>query len=56
VVLRHLLGFSEQETATAMRCSVGTVKSSTSRALDALRLSLGPTWDPRLGVDRTDGR
>jgi RNA polymerase sigma factor (sigma-70 family) len=44
VVLRHLLGFSEQETAGAMGCSVGTVKSSTSRALGALRLALGPQW------------
>lgn len=40
VVLRHLLGLSEAETATAMNTSVGTVKSQTSRALSALRRHL----------------
>jgi RNA polymerase sigma factor (sigma-70 family) len=44
VVLRHLLGFPEADAAAAMGCSVGTVKSSTSKALDALRRSLGPDW------------
>ena len=56
VVLRHLLGLSEQETATAMGCSVGTVKSSTSRALDALRRALGPAWNPRPGLGDPDWR
>lgn len=56
VVLRHLLGFSEQETATAMGCSVGTVKSSTSRALGALRRALGPAWNPRPGLGDPDWR
>jgi RNA polymerase sigma-70 factor (sigma-E family) len=36
VVLRYLEGMSERETAAVMRCSEGTVKSQTSRALDAL--------------------
>lgn len=40
VVLRHLLGFSEAETAGALGVSVGTVKSQTSRALVALRRQL----------------
>ena len=37
IVLRHLLDFSEAETATALKCSVGTVKSATSRGLAKLR-------------------
>ncbi len=39
VVLRHLAGLSEAETARVLGCSVGTVKSRTSRALVALRES-----------------
>lgn len=37
VVLRHLLDLSEAETATALSCSPGTVKSATSRGLAKLR-------------------
>jgi len=37
LVLRHYCQLSEQETADLMGCSVGTVKSSTSRAIEALR-------------------
>ncbi len=37
VVMRHLLDFSESETATALKCSVGSVKSATSRGLVRLR-------------------
>ncbi len=37
LVLRYFDDRSEQETAEMLRCSVGTVKSRTSRALDALR-------------------
>ena len=40
VVLRYFDGLSEAETAAALRCSVGTVKSQTSRALDKLRIVL----------------
>ena len=36
VVLRYLEGMSERETAAVMRCSEGTVKSQTARALDKL--------------------
>lgn len=41
VVLRHLLDFSEADTAAALKCSVGTVKSATSRGLGQLRDLLG---------------
>lgn len=41
VVLRHWEGIPEAETARLLGCSVGTVKSQTSRGLAALRLG----WD-----------
>lgn len=44
VVMRHLLDLSEAETASVLRCSVGTVKSATSRGLASLRIELGPAW------------
>lgn len=37
VVLRYYLDLSVEETARTMRCSVGTVKSQTAKALDSLR-------------------
>jgi RNA polymerase sigma-70 factor (sigma-E family) len=37
VVLRYWMDMSEAETAAALNCSVGTVKSQASRALAALR-------------------
>lgn len=37
VALRYLQDMSEQEVADAMSCSVGTVKSQTSKALRSLR-------------------
>lgn len=40
VVLRYLDGLTERETAAALNCSEGTVKSQTSRALAALRAHL----------------
>ena len=43
VVLRHLDGLSVVETARLMECSEGTVKSTTSDALRALRARLVPT-------------
>jgi RNA polymerase sigma factor (sigma-70 family) len=39
---RFLLGLSEAETAAALECATGTVKSRTSRALERLRLRLEP--------------
>ncbi|MEO6713136.1 MAG: SigE family RNA polymerase sigma factor [Mycobacteriales bacterium] len=41
VVLRHCLDLSEAETAEMVGCSVGTVKSQTSRGLARLRELLG---------------
>lgn len=40
VVLRYFDGLTEAETAAVLSCSVGTVKSQTSRALDKLRMTL----------------
>lgn len=37
IVLRYFLDLSEQASAEALHCSVGTVKSQTSRALTTLR-------------------
>jgi RNA polymerase sigma-70 factor (ECF subfamily) len=39
---RFLLGLSEAETAAALDCAAGTVKSRTSRALERLRVRLEP--------------
>ena len=41
VVLRYWLDLSEAETAAALNCSVGTVKSQASRALATLRATPG---------------
>jgi DNA-directed RNA polymerase specialized sigma24 family protein len=41
VSLRYFAGLSESETATALSCPIGTVKSRMSRALDQLRVALG---------------
>jgi RNA polymerase sigma factor (sigma-70 family) len=40
VVLRHYLDLSEKDAATTLGVSTGTVKSSTSRGLAALRAAL----------------
>ena len=45
VVLRHLVGLPEAEVADHLGVSVGTVKSTSSRALALLRDALSPT-DP----------
>jgi RNA polymerase sigma-70 factor (sigma-E family) len=42
VVFRYFEQLSEAETAAALNCSLGTVKSQTSRALAALRRNLAP--------------
>jgi RNA polymerase sigma factor (sigma-70 family) len=41
ITCRYLLELSEEETAAALDCPRGTVKSRLSRALDRLRLELG---------------
>lgn len=43
LVLRFLCDLSEHETAAALRCARGTVKSRTSRALARLRMHLDAT-------------
>jgi RNA polymerase sigma factor (sigma-70 family) len=44
VALRYLADLPEADAASAMGCSVGTIKSSTARGLDRLRAQLGPQW------------
>ncbi|PWN03091.1 SigE family RNA polymerase sigma factor [Nocardioides silvaticus] len=43
VVLRYIEGFSIEETAAALGCGTGAVKSRTHRGLAALRTLLDPT-------------
>jgi RNA polymerase sigma-70 factor (sigma-E family) len=45
IVLRFFADLSVADTATAIGCSVGTVKTHTSRALDALRTALLDTTE-----------
>lgn len=44
LVLRYWHDLGVEETAAALGCSVGTVKSNTSRGLKALRQRLGPEF------------
>lgn len=47
IVLRYYEELSEAETAAVLGCSVGTVKSQSSRALAALRTRAPRSLDPR---------
>lgn len=53
IVLRYWDGLSEAETAQHLSCSIGTVKSTTSRGLARLRELLGH-GDPRTGEDNEE--
>lgn len=56
VVLRHLVGLTEAEVADHLGIGVGTVKSTTSRALGRLRAHLGaPDREPDREPDRDPG-
>jgi RNA polymerase sigma-70 factor (sigma-E family) len=46
VVLRYWLELDVAETAAALGCSQGTVKSQTARGLERLRALLGPVEEP----------
>ena len=50
VVLRYFDDLSVDDTAAALGCSAGTVKSQTSRALAALRSALVRTTEPAKGT------
>jgi RNA polymerase sigma-70 factor (sigma-E family) len=54
VVLRYWLDLSEVETAAALNCSVGTVKSQASRALATLRKNATAAEGSR-GADIVEG-
>jgi RNA polymerase sigma-70 factor (sigma-E family) len=47
LVLRYFLDLPEAEVAAALQCSLGTVKSTASRALARLAQALRPTNDAR---------
>jgi RNA polymerase sigma-70 factor (sigma-E family) len=46
VVFRHVHDLSVAETAAALNCSEGNVKSQTARGLERLRTALGPQSPP----------
>jgi RNA polymerase sigma-70 factor (sigma-E family) len=50
VVLRFYCDLTVEDTARILGCTTGTVKSQTSRGLDALRRVLGPSAVPALEV------
>ena len=54
VVLRFYEDMTEAEVAEALDCSVGTVKTQTSRALSHLRAFLGEETDPAMQEARTE--
>ena len=44
IVLRYLVDLPEAETAGAMGCTIGTIKSTVARGLDRLRAEMGSRW------------
>ncbi|GAA1289439.1 SigE family RNA polymerase sigma factor [Saccharothrix xinjiangensis] len=52
LVLRYWHDLGVEETAAALGCSVGTVKSNTNRGLKALRQRLGPEFGSLWEVSR----
>lgn len=56
IVLRHLLGYSERDTAEALGISAGTAKSRMSRGLLRLRTELEKGDDDSAGVARSGRR
>lgn len=48
VVLRHWCDLSEADTADSMGCSIGTVKSTTSKGLASLRAALAAPYNASL--------
>lgn len=53
VVLRHLVGLPEAEVAEDLGVSVGTVKSTSSRALALLRVALADSPDTSARTERS---
>jgi DNA-directed RNA polymerase specialized sigma24 family protein len=51
IVLRYYCDLSIEDTAAALRCSPGTVKSQTSHGLAALRTRLAPEAGPEHAPD-----
>lgn len=47
LVLRYFLDLPEAEVAAALKCSLGTVKSTASRGLARLEQAVRATHDPR---------
>lgn len=56
LVLRYFCDMSVQETATVLGCSIGNVKSQTSRGLANMRGLLGEDWQARQSPTRRELR
>jgi RNA polymerase sigma factor (sigma-70 family) len=52
IVLRYYQDLTEAQTAEAMGCSVGAVKSQVSAGLRRLRETLGPVFDHPATADQ----
>jgi RNA polymerase sigma-70 factor (sigma-E family) len=62
LVLRYFCDLNVDQTAQALGCTPGTIKSQTAKALSALRASVGPAYDgappgrPTRPADRREPR